>query len=98
MLALFSVADASVVVAVISALSAMYIATRSRKEIKQINTAVNHQGPNEPTLIERVKRIENQNASHTLWEIKVFNAIAKQLGIEVPQPPEHVQDILKENL
>lgn len=97
MLALFSVADASIVVALISAVSAILVSTKSRKDIKQINTAVNHQGPNEPTLIQRVKNIESQSESHALWEIEVFNAIAKQLGIEVPKPPAHVQEIIKEN-
>ena len=86
-LAVFSVADASIVVALIG-LIATYITTRrNRKDIKQINKAVNHVGDGEPTLIQRVKRLEARSEKHAEWESAAFKAIADQIGVQLPERP-----------
>ena len=97
MLAMFSVADASIIVAVVTATATFVTVRRSRKVMNEINLAVNHQGKGSPTLVQRVIRMEKATAAAALWELSTLSAMARQLGIEIPQPPQHISDIAKEH-
>ena len=75
-LAFFSPGDASVIVAVIAAIAGA-IAQRNRRDIKMINRAVNHQGADHPTLIQRVIRLEAQRGNARVkleWPIQAADA------------------------
>jgi hypothetical protein len=58
--------------------------------IEQINTAVNHQEEGEPTLVERVVRLEKAaNASHLHrdWEREAFQTLARHVGAHLNEYP-----------
>lgn len=70
-------------------LGATYITTRrNRKDLKQINKAVNHVGEGEPTLIQRVKNLEMRSEKYAEWESAAFKAIADQIGVTLPERPK----------
>lgn len=55
----------------------------------QINRAVNHVGPGEPTLIERVKHNERQDRLFRVWIQDALVTVATQVGVSLPRtPPE----------
>ena len=63
--------------------------------IDQINTAVNHQPIEGPTLVDRVTRLEVSMAHHIEWERAEFAwvsaslvRIANHVGAILPAPPE----------
>jgi len=90
-LAYFSPADASVIVAVIVAVAGA-IAQRNRRDIKQINRAVNHQGADQPTLIQRVIRLEANQTIHTTWTADALVAVADQIGVTLPIRPKSLTE------
>ena len=87
LLGFFSPADASVIVAVIVAATGA-IAHRNRRDIKQINRAVNHQGADQPTLIQRVILLEKNQTIHTTWTAEALVAVAGQIGVQLPDRPK----------
>lgn len=92
MTAVFTQADATVVVAIITLIGAPLVTmlVRQRRSIEQINKAVNHVGPNEPTLIQRVRDIQADNAEFRKWTHDSMKAIAVQVGAKLDDPPaEH---------
>lgn len=89
--AVFSTADAAVVASFIAAVGASVntvLSLRTRRDAKQINRSVNHVGPDEPTLIQRVRRMERETAAHRRWEAETFDRIATQIGVEISAPPD----------
>lgn len=90
-LAFFSTGDASVIVAVIVAIAGA-IAQRNRRDIKMINRAVNHQGADQPTLIQRVIRLEANQTIHTTWTADALVAVAGQIGVQLPPRPRSLTD------
>lgn len=86
----FSTADAAVVVAVISLIAGWVtvVGARTRKEIRQINRAVNHQGDNQPTLIQRVIHLEQNQAIHAAWTADVLMSLCAQIGASLPPRPK----------
>lgn len=89
MIALLSPGDAAVITAVI-ALVASGLAAKNSKAIKQINRSVNHQADDAPTLIQRVIRLEQNQAIHTTWTAEVLVALADQVGVPIPDRPPNV--------
>lgn len=87
LLGFFSPGDASVIVAVIVAIAGA-IAQRNRRDIKMINRAVNHQGLDQPTLIQRVIRLEANQTIHTTWTAEALVAVAGQIGVTLPDRPK----------
>ena len=91
---MFSVADASIIVALITAI-ATYVTTRkNRHDLKQINHAVNHVPAGSPTLIQRVVQLEEHHARqkrHAEWEAQAICAIARQIGVILPEHPKDTQ-------
>lgn len=61
---------------------------RTSTAVGQINRAVNHQPEGSPTLVERVGRIETETTAHRHWEHLAFNAIADEIGVELPPHPK----------
>lgn len=93
-LAFFSPGDASVIVAVIVAIAGA-IAQRNRRDIKMINRAVNHQGLDHPTLIQRVIRLEANQTIHTTWTTwtaEALVAVAGQIGVTLPDLPKSLTE------
>lgn len=90
-LAFFSPGDASVIVAVIVAIAGA-IAQRNRRDIKMINRAVNHQGLDQPTLIQRVIRLEANQTIHTTWTAEALVAVAGQIGVTLPDRPKSLAE------
>lgn len=90
-LAFFSPGDASVIVAVIVAIAGA-IAQRNRRDIKMINRAVNHQGLDQPTLIQRVIRLEANQTIHTTWTAEALVAVAGQIGVTLPDRPKSLTE------
>jgi len=90
-LAFFSPGDASVIVAVIVAAIGA-IAQRNRRDIKMINRAVNHQGLDQPTLIQRVIRLEANQTIHTTWTAEALVAVAGQIGVTLPDRPKSLTE------
>ena len=90
-LAFFSPGDASVIVAVIAAIAGA-IAQRNRRDIKMINRAVNHQGLDHPTLIQRVIRLEANQTIHTTWTAEALVAVAGQIGVTLPDRPKSLTE------
>lgn len=91
MMGILSAGDASVVVAVVMAVAGFFAARANRKDIRQINRAVNHVGPDEPTLIDRVRKLETNSErqdSHSRWMHEVIDLFAPQLGVQVPDHPD----------
>lgn len=92
-LAVFSAADASVLVAVIAMIATpTVIAIRTRRDVKQINRAVNHVGLGEPTLIQRVRDIQADNHEFRLWSAQAITLIAKEVGAHLDPPPAERHD------
>ena len=88
MLAVFSTADATVVVALIAMIATpTIIATKTRRDVQQINRAVNHVGAGEPTLIQRVRDIQSDNHEFRLWSAQAITLIAKEVGAHLDPPP-----------
>lgn len=85
LLALLSTGDAAVVVAVLALLfgTSTGIAMRNRRDIKQINRAVNHVEEGEPTLIQRTRWLEESQQ----WNVATLQAVARQVGVDTPPPP-----------
>lgn len=90
-LAFFSPGDASVIVAVIVAIAGA-IAQRNRRDIKMINRAVNHQGADQPTLIQRVIRLEANQTIHMTWTAEALVAVAGQIGVTLPDRPKSLTE------
>lgn len=90
-LAFFSPGDASVIVAVIVAIAGA-IAQRNRRDIKMINRAVNHQGLDQPTLIQRVIRLEANQTIHATWTAEALVAVAGQIGVTLPDRPKSLTE------
>lgn len=91
LLGFFSPGDASVIVAVIVAIAGA-IAQRNRRDIKMINRAVNHQGLDHPTLIQRVIRLEANQTIHTTWTAEALVAVAGQIGVTLPDRPKSLTE------
>lgn len=91
LLGFFSPGDASVIVAVIVAIAGA-IAQRNRRDIKMINRAVNHQGLDQPTLIQRVIRLEANQTIHTTWTAEALVAVAGQIGVTLPDRPKSLTE------
>ncbi len=91
MIGFFSTGDAAVIVAVLS-LTGTWVAARNRKAIQQINRAVNHRPNGEPTLIQRVVRLEQNSSLHAEWSAQVLVAVAEQVGVDIPARPEPVTE------
>lgn len=92
MFAVFSTGDASIVVALIVATVTLINTRGNRKAIQQINNAVNHVEPGEPTLIQRVKNMELHTSTHIRWTEEALSALAKQIGVNLPTKPAHMED------
>lgn len=90
-LAFFSPGDASVIVAVIVAIAGA-IAQRNRRDIKMINRAVNHQGLDHPTLIQRVISLEANQTIHATWTAEALVAVAGQIGVTLPDRPKSLTE------
>lgn len=90
-LAFFSPGDASVIVAVIVAIAGA-IAQRNRRDIKMINRAVNHQGLDQPTLIQRVISLEANQTIHATWTAEALVAVAGQIGVTLPDRPKSLTE------
>ena len=63
--------------------------SRTQREVSQVNRAVNHVKPGAPTLIERVAALEREQARHRDWTYDSMCAIAHQLGVKLPPPPDN---------
>lgn len=103
-MAVFSTADASIIVAVITLLGAVVMRDRQRnKQLDQINRAVNQVMPGEPTLIQRVRMLE-QHAHHERafrhWMRETTIHISQQVGLHIPTPPEehHERELDEQHL
>ncbi len=65
---------------------------RTQREVSQVNRAVNHVQPGQPTLIQRVTTLEAEQARHRDWTHQSMCAIAHQLGVRlapIDQPEEN---------
>ena len=62
-----------------------------RRQLRQINTAVNKVG-DQPPLVTRVKNLETRQHEHRLWIGAALRKIGNQLGIELPSQPFHDQN------
>jgi hypothetical protein len=57
-------------------------------KIDQINTAVNHKHDHEPTLVERVRRIESEqrkNSAVLRWMSQSQEMMADHVGLQLPE-------------
>lgn len=68
---------------------------RQGHSVDQINRAVNHQPDEEPTLVQRVRNVEErteelakQTRTHRDWEHKAFAALAIHVGCHLPPHPK----------
>lgn len=77
---------AMIIAAVIAAIPAS-LALWNRRSLAQINRAVNHVSKGEPTLIERVRRIEEDQRHFRDWVVHTLTAVAEQVGTQLPTPP-----------
>ena len=84
--------DGSVIVALIVAGTGI-IASRSHRAISRIDRAVNHQPDDAPTLIQRVIRLEENQAVTAAWTGDALLALAGQIGVELPPRPPRVDDV-----
>jgi uncharacterized membrane protein YhiD involved in acid resistance len=78
---------ATVLAAIIAAIPAS-IALWNRKSLNQINRAVNHVEKGEPTLIQRVKKNEEESREFQQWVKQALMALAKQVGVLLDEPPK----------
>lgn len=60
---------------------------KTYREVRQVNRAVNHVAPGEPTLVERVQRLERRSDVQTRWLGDVLTLLAAQLGVKLPPAP-----------
>ena len=86
MIATLSLAYGTIIAALITSIPAS-IALWNRRSLNQINRAVNHVNPGEPTLIERVKRIESNTETFNQWVVTALVAVAEQVGTKLPDRP-----------
>lgn len=86
MLANIDTGTAMIAAAVIAAIPAL-ITLWVRRSVSQINRAVNHVQKGEPTLIERVRNIEEDQGHFREWVFSALKAVAIQVGSTVPDPP-----------
>ena len=91
LLGFFSPGDASIIVSLVVFLAGI-IAQRNRRDIKMINRAVNHQGADQPTLIQRVILLEKNQTIHTTWTADALVAVAGQIGVQLPPRPRSLTD------
>jgi len=83
--------DATVIVAVIVSIAApLILGLRNRKDLREINRAVNHVPLGSETLIQRVTSGEIVNAEFRSWIVPAVIEIAKQVGTRVDPPPATV--------
>lgn len=92
MLAVFTTPDAAVIGSLLLLLGTFVNGARNRRDIKVISRSVNHVGRGEPTLIQRVRRLERHGERHAKWEKEAFTVIAQQLGVSLPTFPTHPSD------
>lgn len=83
---------ATVLVALITGLFGLLTANlvQSRKmyrKVEQVNNAVNNVPEGVPTLIQRVEQLERRQDATTRWLINALQMFGRQLGINVPAPP-----------
>lgn len=88
---------ASATPALITGSLGLLLLKRQRKvsvAVAQINTAVNHQGASQPTLIQRVIELEHHRkiaeratANHLAWMDSALTSIATQVGCTISAPP-----------
>jgi hypothetical protein len=102
MIALISQGDALIIVALIGLISTVLVANRrSGKSLEQINRAVNHIGPGEPTLIERVRKLETASDElnkHSRWVRHSMRELARQMGMQIPDDyTDHHEDQPRED-
>lgn len=86
MLANVDTGTAMIVAAIIAAIPAS-LALWNRRSLAQINRAVNHVSEGEPTLIERVRRIEENQSHFRDWVVLALTAVAEQVGTRLETPP-----------
>ena len=63
---------------------------KTSTSIAQINTAVNHQGSDQPTLVQRVANLERSEQSavvHRVWERDALCSLAREVGCHLPAYP-----------
>lgn len=86
MIGWLSQGDAAVLVALIGLFGgAQWVQGRkAAKQLTQINKAVNHVGPDEPTLIQRTRNLETVVAANAAWTAESLHLIARQLGVDLP--------------
>ena len=89
--AVLGAADASVIVSIVVGVFG-WITARNHKAIRQINKAVNHQPADQPTLIQRVIRLEANQSIHTAWTAKALESVAEQIGAPLPARPPSIVD------
>jgi protein-L-isoaspartate O-methyltransferase len=85
---IFVTAAASIIVALIAVLRRQ---GRMLVSVSEIGRAVNHQGDEAPTLIERVIAVEasqQQSVAHRKWETEAFTILAHHVGCQLPPYPE----------
>jgi hypothetical protein len=85
---LLSSGDGVAIGAVVTMVTTLVIASRTRRDVKTINRAVNHVGPNEPTLIQRVTELHEDHAAFREWTSQGLVLIGRQVGVKLPDPPE----------
>jgi hypothetical protein len=61
---------------------------RVRRDVVEINHAVNHRPEGAPTLVERVGIIEAETLAHRTWEREAFTALSRHVGFVLPPYPE----------
>jgi hypothetical protein len=54
---------------------------RTQRDVAQVNRAVNHVAAGEPTLVQRVALLEQQQSRHREWTHRAMCVIAHQLGV-----------------
>jgi HAMP domain-containing protein len=77
---------ATVLAALIAAIPAG-IALWNRRALNQINRAVNHVEKGEPTLIQRVKKNEEESRDFQKWVEQALVALAQQVGVKLDRYP-----------
>lgn len=91
MLALGDVFWASVVTALVALITSGGLVKRFIiRPMRGIERAVNHQGPEQPPLIDRVARIEKsqlESRKYNQWVAASLNKIAKEIGVPLKKGP-----------
>jgi hypothetical protein len=80
---------ATVIAAAIAAIPATIagVSVWIRKDLKQINKAVNHVSAGEPTLVQRVKNNEKESQEFYAWVKNALTLLARQVGVSLEEPP-----------